>query len=458
MALGAPNLDASEGGPHVREVIGDATEIAPAQQLQGWPVPLEKEALHGPAGDFVRLVEPHTEADPAALLTQFLTAIGNLIGRHIYRIAEGMRHYPNLFNVLVGRTGHGRKGSAYAQVRRLLRLVDEEWVRLHIQGGLASGEGLIWAVRDPIEHREPIKEKGRYTGEYQTAEVDPGVGDKRLLVVETEFARVMKVSARDSNTLSVTMREAWDHGDLQGLTKNSPVRATGAHISIIGHITDEELLRNLESTEVAAGSANRILWTCARRSKLLPRGGSLRDEDFGRLVVTLLSVIQWAAIDRELGFSDAAWRAWDQAYPVLTAGRPGLLGAILGRAEAQVLRLAILYAGLDNSPVIDLVHLKAAVAVWDYCANSVEYVFGDRLGDPDADAILGALRTCTGGLTRTEIRDLFSRNLSAPRIERALAALVRSSLARPETVTTGGRPAEKWKALYTTKTIYTTKG
>ena len=33
-----------------------------------WPEPLGKAAFHGLAGDFVRLVEPHTEADPAALL------------------------------------------------------------------------------------------------------------------------------------------------------------------------------------------------------------------------------------------------------------------------------------------------------------------------------------------------------------------------------------------------------
>jgi len=82
-----------------------------------------------------------------------------------------------------------------------------------------------------------------------------------------------------------------------------------------------------------------------------------------------------------------------------------LLGALLSRAEAQVLRLSILYAGLDKSMIIHPVHLRAAVAVWEYAMASVQYIFGDKLGDPDADAILDALRAHPSeGLTRTYIR------------------------------------------------------
>ncbi len=32
-----------------------------------WPEPLADEAFYGLAGDIVRTIEPHTEADPAAL-------------------------------------------------------------------------------------------------------------------------------------------------------------------------------------------------------------------------------------------------------------------------------------------------------------------------------------------------------------------------------------------------------
>jgi hypothetical protein len=44
-----------------------------------WPK-LDPAALHGLAGDAVRLLEPHTEADPAGLLVCLLAAFGNAVG------------------------------------------------------------------------------------------------------------------------------------------------------------------------------------------------------------------------------------------------------------------------------------------------------------------------------------------------------------------------------------------
>ena len=91
--------------------------------------------------------------------------------------------------------------------------------------------------------------------------------------MEQEFASVLKVAEREGSTLSATIRQAWDSGNLRILNKNSPARATGAHISILGHVTKAELLRYLTSTEAANGFANRFLWVCVRRSKCLPEGG-----------------------------------------------------------------------------------------------------------------------------------------------------------------------------------------
>jgi hypothetical protein len=88
--------------------------------------------------------------------------------------------------------------------------------------------------------------------------VDHGVSDKRLMVLEAEFASSLRVLGRDGNTLTAIIRQAWDPGDLRGLTKNSPAEATGAHISIIAHITRDELPRYLDSTESGNGFGNRI--------------------------------------------------------------------------------------------------------------------------------------------------------------------------------------------------------
>src|SRR5262245_28335506 len=101
------------------------------------------------------------------------------------------------------------------------------------------------------------------------------MSDHRLLVVETELVSMFKVCGREGNTLSPVIRSAWDSATLSTMTRNNPMTAPGAHISIIGHITAEELRRHLNSTEAANGLGNRFLWFAVRRSRLLPDGGDL---------------------------------------------------------------------------------------------------------------------------------------------------------------------------------------
>lgn len=417
--------------------------VAPkAQALSPWPSDLDEAAYHGLAGDIVRAIEPHTEADPAALLIQVLTAFGNSVGRHARFMADGAAHFPNLFAVLIGATSKGRKGTSWAHILRLFENNDRTWATTRIGAGLSSGEGLIWAVRDPIFKKQPVKSKGGY----EDVMVDEGVEDKRLLVQESEYATVLKVLARDGNTLSPIIRNAWDRGDLQSMTKNSPARATGAHISIVGHITRDELRRYLSTTETGNGFGNRFLWFCVRRSKILPDGGQIDSVDFATILRELTEAKAFASVDRELKRDDEARRIWHSVYEPLSEGKPGLVGALTARAEAQVMRLAMIYALLDRSECIRAEHLMAALAIWTYAEQSVGHVFGNCLGDPVADAIFAALRDRPDGMTRTEIRDLLYRHHKSDRITLALSLLQETGLARFERTSTGGRPVERWFA------------
>ncbi|MCB9875820.1 MAG: DUF3987 domain-containing protein [Planctomycetaceae bacterium] len=398
----------------------------------------------------MRTIEPHSEADPVALLMQTLIAFGNLIGRSAHFRAEADKHYGNLFSTLVGVTSKGRKGSSWGQVRRLVALVAPGWCERNVLNGLSSGEGLIWSVRDPITKKEAIRAGGRKTGKitgYQDFISDAGIDDKRLLVMESEFASVLQVCTRDKNTLSAVMRQAWDTGDLGTMAKNSPARATGAHISFVGHITRDELRRLISATDMANGLANRFLWLCVRRSKALPEGGNLRDNDLTPLAARLQRAVQLASDIGEVRRDDKARAIWREAYGDLSAGKTGLLGAATSRAESQVMRLALLYALLDESTVIGAEHLTAALAVWQYAEQSAKYIFGSALGDPVADKILRSLRELhPGGMSRTAIRDLLHKHRKADEIGEALELLAECGLARCEKADTGGRQAEVWFA------------
>jgi hypothetical protein len=396
--------------------------------VSDWVAPLGAAALHGPAGEFVALVEPHTEADPAALLAQLLVAFGAAAGRHSYLTVEASRHYPNEFVVLVGASGKGRKGSSWDHVESLLARVDPSLTEDRVASGLSSGEGLIAEVCDT------------------TSELDNGTPkDKRLLVLEPEFAQVIKVLAREGNTLSPVIRNAWDGKRLQTLVRNSPLRASDAHISIVGHITRDELLRYLNATELANGFFNRFLLIGVRRSKLLPFGGNLAPSQLDQLRGQLAAALDAARADRELSFTADARERYAAIYERLSAARPGLFGAATGRAEAHTLRLALIYALLDRATAIDLPHLEAALEVWRYAHNSTRWVFGDTLGDPTADEIWALAKQRRDGISRTEVRDLFSRNKKAREIDRALTALIDAGrLDRPQRRDGAGRPAEIW--------------
>ena len=433
-ARGAAMLDslAVEGAtPSVAEVAS-----------VGMPDPLIGAAFHGLAGEIVKVIEPHTEADPAALMVQVLIAFGALVGRGPHVRVEGDQHHGNLFALLAGETSKARKGTSWGRVQEIFSRV-AGWPQ--VVSGLSSGEGLKFAVRDAIRKIERDK-KTRTTEEI---EVDPGVQDKRLLVVEAEFAQVLRQAPRAGNTLSATVRSAWDTGTLRTLTKTDPITATGAHISIIGHITIDELRAELTATDAANGFANRFLFMCVKRSKVLPFGGDAIDA--GLLADLSRRIEQAAARPRvcsEVTMTAAARNAWAKVYPTLSEGYPGLFGAVTARSEAQCLRLALVYALMDDAASIDLPHLLAALALWERAQDSARFIFGSAVGDPVADEILRALRvTGATGLTRTEIRDLFKRHEKSERIDAALDLLTRRNLARSEKRPTAGAPVEIWRAL-----------
>jgi hypothetical protein len=408
-----------------------------------WPAPLAEDAFYGLAGRIVRAIAPYTEADEAALFAHLFTGASALVGPHVRAIAGDAPHPARLNAVCVGETSKGRKGSASRPIERLLKRVDDTFGE-RIMEGLSSGEGLIWQVHDPIYRSERVGKGADRTTEL--VEVDPGVADKRLWVIESEFASTLRVIQRDGNTLSAIVRRAWDTGDLKTLTKNSPAVATDAHVNITGHVTKDELLRYLDRTELASGFANRFTWLAVRRARLLPEGGEVPEEVLRPLAAEMAGVVEWARTPRLLTRDAEARELWNGVYERLSDGQPGLYGAATNRSEAQTLRLSVFYAILDCSSVIRAEHVLAALAVWQYCEASARWIFGDATGDPIADSILGALRR-GGAMRRVDLVNLFDRNVNRARLDRALALLFAAGLVgRRMDTETGGRPAEVWYA------------
>jgi hypothetical protein len=395
----------------------------------------------GLASSIVLYLAPDTEADYAALTLQFLVSFGNAVGRKPHYLVEGTKHYSNLFTVLAGQTAKARKGTSADRIRQLFEVADPEWTRTCVQGGISSGEGILWAIRDPIF----VLKKGEETC------TDPGVADKRLLLDEREYQQALTVMTRAGNTVSRIIRDAWDGREyIASLTKNSPAKVTAPMISIISHITIEELREALDRTAMANGYANRFLFACVRRGQLLPHGGSMNGAVVRELGEQIRERLIQARRYERVTMTPAAAARWTDIYAALSTEQPGLLGAITARAEAQTLRLALVYALTDGVGLIDVPHLDAALAMWKFCEASAKLIFGDTVGNPLADEILRALRSnLITGMTRTELYQQFRHaQHGETTIGAALNRLLALGKVRVErrAATGPGRPSETWFA------------
>ena len=428
---------AEEGRNPERRVTTVTAKTLTSGSREEEPLKMAEEAFRGPFREIVELVDPHTEGDPVAVLTGAVTAFGNVVGRGPYVQIGATKHRTNLFTANVGDTSKGRKGSAWNPVKEIMHAVDAIWAETRIVSGLSSGEGLISEVRDPVEVPD---------GEGGTKTIDPGAPDKRLLVVEGELSQALKMMKREGNTLSPVMRNGWDGETLRTLVKHAPLRATDPHISVLGHITREELVRHLTETEMANGLANRFLWVLVKRSKLLSRGGNWHTVDVAPIAQKLRLALQLASKEHRMTWSDAGGKLWDEMYEMLTEERAGMFGAVTARAEAQTLRLSMLYALADRAQVIKRTHVESALAVWEYSEESARRIFGDLIGDPDADKVLATMKAAGGSMTRTEVRDLFGRNKGREQLDRIREALVRTQRILVSLTTEEGskKPVERW--------------
>lgn len=414
---------------------GDVTpEAAPCPTLAA-------AAYHGPMGALVKAIEPHTEADPAAILLHLITGVGMLAGRGPVVRVPGGEHHARHFVCIVGETSNARKGTAAGHAKEILREVAEGFDALTLSG-LSTGEGLIAAVCDPVtEH--VVTRKG--SPEYVAVE-KPGVDDKRLYILEPEFGRILAVCGRDNNTLSHVARTAWDGDVLRVRTRGNPITATGAHICIVGHITIDELRQRLATVDVYNGFANRFSFHIVGTGKVLPFGGAVTLP--AAAIEALRRGIEASLGDREFQIEGEARGLWEVAYRDFRSAQVGPLGAVLARRAQMVLRYALTYAVADGADAIRLPHLSAGLALVEHAEASARILFGDSTGDGVADKLRAFLHDAGAvGLSRAELSAALGRHAQKSEIDHALLLLERGGRAHRERRAPAGgkgRPAEVW--------------
>ena len=395
-----------------------------------WPKSIDFEQL-GNAGRIALLCTKGTEIDPHATLFSLLTVAGGVIGPSVYLYIGETRHYCRLYTVLVGKSSRGRKGSSAGPINSVFDELLMDFGSIKTSGPLSSGEGLLWRIRD--ESGEVDKD-GNST--------DPGVDDKRLIVQDGEFAAALRAMKRETNTLSAILRSAWDDGNISPLTKTKPVKVSNGHIVFVSHITSDELSACLSETDALNGFANRILWVCTQRQGSVPFPPRISSAARGEIIEILRNTLEVASRTSEMTMHDDERAVYARAYPILTQDRPGLFGAATSRAEALVMRLSMILALIEGSPIIRTLDLIRALDVWRYAEESARFIFGDREPDQRANKILKFLES--GEKKQSEItRELFQKNEGG--IADVLEYLQAVGKIESRTEKTGRRPITWWK-------------
>lgn len=405
---------------------------------------LDQAALKGKVGQIVETVAPHTEAHPAAILIQLLARIGAAVGNGPHMLIGNREHPARINPLIVGKTSDGAKGTSHEVVSALfsdrhrpgglLSLIRNP---LRVLSGLSSGEGLIELVRDPNGDDPDAKN------------FDEGVEDKRLLVVEGEFAGVLAMMDRQGSILPRVVREAWDGDILRTLSRHSPLAATGAHIVIVGHVTPGELRIKLKEAQVVGGTLNRFIPTASRRTKFLPAGGNLPDDVLDEFAPQVAAIVERGRLRLRYERTDAADKLWTDSYPRLRRARPdGPVAQIVARAAPQVSRLSLAYAIADSSRAIEEQHLASALALWRYAEDTAEWMHGAHVDSAEIDSLVGFIAAGgPAGRTRTQISsEHFNRNKDKAFIDATLSELLRDGRIRQETdPTRPGRPVTRYR-------------
>ena len=328
--------------------------------------------LYGLVGDVARAGSEGTEANAYAIAANFMAYLSCAIGRGPYLPIGNTWHHARLYILHIGRSGRGRKGDAVSLINRLdtaLRQLREAAAPPIHRGGLSSREGLVSLFHD-----------GYKNGKLEV----PAIQDKRLWVVESEFANVLHQGRREGNTLSAALRDCWDGVSLKPATKSNRLYASHPHLCLSGAISPSELLSLMRARELTNGFANRFLMIWAERERIVPFPQATPQDAVDALAARILSVLEFVQAERvnerdhlPVTLTVQAQSIYSQLYrgELIDDSAGEHVTALVERRAPMLLRLSMIFALCDLQTEIDVKHIQAAMGWIRHGVESVKFVF-----------------------------------------------------------------------------------
>lgn len=423
----------------------DAEGAEPESDYLIPPPVADPKMFYGPLGRLARQAAQGTEVNPVAAMAAAMTWLSACMGRnHAITVGDGFHHL-RLFTLHVGRSSRGGKGMALDLLKRVDKevgqTVDGGGLRPQMHtGGLSTREGLALLIHDGFKEGK---------------EFVPPIDDKRLFIVENEFANVLAQGKRDGNTLSSCLRDTFDGISIRPATKSSRIWATRPHIALHGCITPTELRAKLASNDLTNGFANRFLMVWGERTGVIPFPNHASDStvnDFGNEFAAIirhgLAGYPTATEQKLLRMSRTASGLYADCYRGFAKPHPAgeLIGGLLQRRAPILLRIAGLLAVADLADEMSRDHIEAAHAWMTYYAQSVQMIFassreveGEAHRNDDAEKLATWLTDKSDWQSRAAItRECFGGNKAKPEIDAALERLALADRIERRDVAGGG--------------------
>jgi hypothetical protein len=375
------------------------------KEAEEWPVASE-ECYYGILGEITEALQDSIEADPIHIYATLLTCVAASLEGPVIPEQPGIDLHLNMFSVMVTFTASG-KGASWSTVKPILKIADpvmfdpQDSAKNRVVGGFGSGEAFVDLVYTLSQ-----AELGQVTNQSGTMSIR---ADRRVLIKESEFAKITSAANREGSTLSQNIRDAFDGEPLQARKRKEQQVALEHYVSVFGQVTIGELERCITANDALNGFANRHWWVLGRPAGHVPQ----RALEYTSEELASLSEVEKLQIDvgeveedrrRQERLEKLAFRlraALDGARKIeriklLPSVKPlhaemdlelrdynpgGLASSILGRSRVYLYKMAGVLAALDGSQWINVDHLNAAYALLKHNQASVEYLWkGKEVG------------------------------------------------------------------------------
>ena len=322
-------------------------------------------------------------------------------------------HYPNVYLVNYGNTGDSKTSAG----RQGLRLLPDQGVK--VLRGVGSAEALGDWMQQP----------------------DEGPTVSHLMVIE-ELATLLTRGGWEGSTLLSFLTETFDTPDRYEIPfRKNPVLVEEPTPSLVAGTTIEWFWKGMREIDVHGGFGNRIFFITGTPKPPIPLPAKPTPEIVAELRTILHGLQQYPVT--ELFLTPEANALWVEFYHAWKGTSwPELTTAAIKRIPAYIIKLSMVYACLEKTPLITKDQLQAAIMVGNYGAKCADRLMNRHrqhtVQGKCENRVLHVLQDVN--LPTWKIHRRISGSYTAEELARAIRALVTTGAILEASKTTRGEP------------------